>query len=407
MYQRIRALIINLISLPLYWISFFTPRNKNIWVFGAWLGRSYTDNSKWLFESVCKNEPQIRAIWLTRERKVVNEMHRYGFEVYMIKSWKGYWLTCRAGLAIACWGNADVNRIAISRAKKLQLWHGSPMKQIVMDDKYAQIDTSSLLGLLQKIWQAFFPFTVERWDVVIACSEVFKRYMASAFGVSPLQVKVTGYPRNDVLLDPNPPIIPFIEELKKSLVVKYVLIYAPTFRNDPKDMDKLFHTFEVEKFESFLTDHEAVLLIKMHYVYLNSPQVINLKERISRICWLDEKSVPEINPLLNFTDILITDYSGVYFDYLLLDRPVVFAPFDLENYLAGDREMYEDYNHVAMAGPKCRDWNDVMKACQEILNGNDKCRVERKAAQRKYNSFVDANSCSRVIEVGKNMVGIQ
>jgi len=334
-------------------------------------------------------------------------MRRFGSEVYMINSLKGYWLSCRAKLAVACWGNEDVNILALSRAKKLQLWHGSPMKKILMDDKYSQIDPSSLLGSLQKIWQAFFPFTIERWDVVIACSAVFKRYMASAFGVSMMQVKITGYPRNDVLLDHNRPTIPFIEELKKTTVVKHVLLYAPTFRNDPKDMVKLFDTFDVETFESFLSDNEAVLLIKMHYVYLNSPKTINLKDRISHIFWLDEQAVPEINPLLNFTDILITDYSGAYFDYLLLDSPLVFAPFDLEQYLEGDREMYEDYKNVATAGPKCRDWNEVMKACQEILNGNDQYQEERKTAQKKYNSFVDAKNCSRVIEEAKSMVGLR
>ena len=83
------------------------------------------------------------------------------------------------------------------------------------------------------------------------------------------------------------------------------------------------------------------------------------------------------------------------------------APFDLEQYLAGDREMYDDYDNFATAGPMCKNWNEVMAECQKVLEGNDQYREERKAAQKKFNTFVDAKSCSRVIQVAKNMVGIQ
>jgi len=407
MYKRILSLIINLISLPLYWFSFLVPRSKEIWVFGSWFGRSYTDNSKWLFESVCKNEPQIRAVWLTRERRVVEEVRRYGFEAYMINSWQGYLISCRAGLAVASWGNPDLNRFAMSRAKRLQLWHGSPIKKIAMDDKYAQ-DSSTLVSVLKKIWHFCLPYTLERWDVVIACSEYFRERMASAFRVHLEQVSVTGYPRNDILIDPNPPTIHFVDELKRKHQVKRIILYAPTFRNDKKNMDKLFDTFNIDAYENFLRKYNAVLLIKMHYVYLQMSNTIrDEREQISRIYWLKESEVPEINPLLNYTDILITDYSGVYFDYLMLDRPVILTPFDLEQYLAGDREMYDDYENFVTAGPMCKNWDEVMAECEKVLEGNDQYREERKAAQKKFNTFVDAKSCSRVIEVAKNMVGIQ
>jgi len=187
-----------------------------------------------------------------------------------------------------------------------------------------------------------------------------------------------------------------------------IILYAPTFRNDKKNMDKLFDTFDMAEYENFLGKYNAILLIKMHYVHLQMPHIIKAEnDQISRIYWLNENHVPEINPLLNYTDILITDYSGVYFDYLLLDRPVIFAPFDLEQYLAGDREMYDDYENFASAGPMCKNWNEVMAECQKVLEGNDQYREERKAAQKKFNTFVDAKSCSRVIQVAKNMVGIQ
>lgn len=406
MCRRIRSFIINVALLPLYWISLFTTRKKNLWVFGSFFGRSYTDNSKWLFESVCRNEHEIRAIWLTRDKNVAKELRCRGFEVYLVNSWRGYWITCQASLAVVSWGIADLNRVAISKAKKLQLWHGSPMKKINLDDIHAHGEFSPLLKTLKKFWTSFFPFMDATYDVAIACSEIFKGYMESAFGLESYQVKITGYPRNDVLLEPSPPTISYIENLKKSLLTKKFLLYAPTFRNSKKDMVKLFSTFDMDKFECFLANHDAILFIKMHYVYLGSLQLINTEEKTSRIRWLDQNVVPEINPLLNYVDILMTDYSGVYFDYLLLDRPVIFTPFDLDDYLAFDRAMYDDYENFTIAGPKCKNWNEVMEECERILNGNDRYADQRKFAQKKYNSFVDEKSCSRVIEVAKHMAGL-
>lgn len=406
MFHRICSLAANVMSLPLYWVGLIAPRRRDLWVFGAWFGHGYSDNSRWLFESVRENKPQIRAVWLTRERGIVADLRRQGAEAYLSNSLKGFWLSCRAGLVVACCGNLDVNRLAIARAKKLQLWHGSPMKKIGLADKFARKPTR-ILKLLQKIWQLVFPFTKEKWDVVIAAGDAFQEYMAGAFGMDLQQVKVTGYPRNDIFFRVPTPTVPLLDNIKNKTGAKHIILYAPTHRKEgvKEDMDKLFETFKSDDFERFLKEHNAVLLIKMHYYFRFFSEKVDFCEKKSRVYWLNGAAVPEINLLLNFTDILITDYSGVYFDYLLLDKPVVLAPFDLEHYLAGDREMYEDYNLVATAGPRCRDWPEVMEACRNILSGNDEYQENRRLAGRKYNAYLDGNSCARVIEVARAMVG--
>jgi len=404
---RFFRLLSNSISLPLYWVSLVVPRSPNIWVFGAWFGRSYTDNSKWLFESVCRKELNVRAIWLTREKSVVEKVRREGWEAYLINSPRGYWSCCRAGLAVACCGNQDVNRLGISRARKLQLWHGSPMKRIGLDDKFAQRDPSSFAKALQDIWRFMFPFVVERWDRCIACSDTFREYMASAFGISIDQVSITGYPRNDILLGAVAPEVEIIEGPKVSGTVKHVILYAPTHRQEGRKDIALLSSLDLESAEKMLKEKDAVLIIKMHHYHQDKNPNIDLDGMKSRIWWVRKEDVPEINPLLNYTDILITDYSGVYFDYLLLDRPIVFAPFDLEHYLAGDRELYDDYERFTAAGHYCRDWGEVLEACQQILEGNDRFKGARKSARKEYNSFIDANSCGRVIGIAKEMVGIE
>ncbi len=407
MYQRFLLFIMNIFSLPLYWISLVSPRSKTIWIFGAWSGHSYTDNSKWLFEYICQKEPQIRAIWLTREPSIVKEINEKGYEAYLASSFRGYWLSCRAGLAVACCGNLDVNRVGIGRAKKLQLWHGSPMKKIGLDEKLSADRESNILVMFKKLWQSFFPFVIERWDIVISCSEFFKKPMASAMGVDLKNVKVTGYPRNDILVNQDLSCNLFIEKLKNKHNAKKVILYAPTHRKKGNENFNLVDNMPYLKFEDMLEETDSILLIKMHYVHMDQKQSRPNIKADSRVVWVKKEEVPEINPLLNFTDILLTDYSGVYFDYLLLDRPVIFTPFDLKEYLEGDREMYDEYSNFAIAGPKCKSWGEVINACNEILCGNDKYKSERMLAKKTFNSFFDSNNSYRVLKVAKDLVGLK
>ncbi|MBI4349907.1 MAG: CDP-glycerol glycerophosphotransferase family protein [Elusimicrobia bacterium] len=120
--------------------------------------------------------------------------------------------------------------------------------------------------------------------------------------------------------------------------------------------------------------------------------------------WVREKDVSELNELLPDIDVLVTDYSGAYLDYLLLDRPVIFAPFDLERYLEKDRGLYEDYS-AATPGVKCRNWSEVFASLDKILAGEELYKAERRLALRKYHSYRDADSSKRVFELARSRAG--
>lgn len=168
-------------------------------------------------------------------------------------------------------------------------------------------------------------------------------------------------------------------------------------------LDILFSSLDIRELEACLVRHNAVMLLKMHYYHQESNPFADMVHHQSRIHWLSAEESPELNPLLPFVDVLITDYSSAYIDYLLLDRPVVFAPFDLEQYLANDRELYEDYDS-STPGPKCISWEEVINALDDVFSGTDQYKDARKQAISKYHSYVDANSCQRVYEVALELV---
>ena len=110
---RIIRYLTYIINIPLYYLSFFIPKNKNIWVFGAWFGKKYSDNSKALFEYVNKNDKEIFAVWLTESKTVFRDLNQKGFNVHYTYSFKGYFYSAVAKFNFVSSGMSDVNRYFI------------------------------------------------------------------------------------------------------------------------------------------------------------------------------------------------------------------------------------------------------------------------------------------------------
>jgi CDP-glycerol glycerophosphotransferase (TagB/SpsB family) len=397
--KRTIVLIKQLIVLMLYGLSFLVPRHQRIWVLGSNDGYSYNDNSRHLYEYVCKNVPSIRAIWLTRVPQIMADLRRAGHESYLINSWQAYWLSCRAGIVIASHFKLDICYYAISRAIKINLWHGCPLKRIAFDSKLLTQNKIPFYRIDLKIGQIISDLgTGKKWDRLISTSPIMSDRMANAFGVDIRNVKVTGYPRNDILLHHDFKSLPIIDSLKATSEAKKIILYAPTWREDHQDSISLFDSL-------FLNEYNVLLLIKMHFENRETNCNVIYNEKGKCIYWLKEEDAPDFNYLLPYVDVLITDYSGAYFDFLLLDRPIIFAPFDLEKY-DRCRGLYENYDE-ATAGPKCFSWDEVMVQLQEFLSGEDKFKALRKLALKKYHTFVDANSCYRVANFAKELAKLK
>jgi CDP-glycerol glycerophosphotransferase len=102
--------------------------------------------------------------------------------------------------------------------------------------------------------------------------------------------------------------------------------------------------------------------------------------------------IDDLNPLLKDIDVLITDYSGAYFDFLLTGNPIILAPFDFKEYLSESRELYFDY-YRDIVGVKCDDWNEILST---LKKGNIHLSVNKNV--RQFNSFFDGDSSKRLVE---------
>jgi CDP-glycerol glycerophosphotransferase (TagB/SpsB family) len=409
MMSRVRSLATKLgraaAGFPLYLFSMLVPRTRRLWVFGAWYGKRYSDNSRYLFEYVRREHPDIRAVWLSRDFAIVRDLRASDHEAYLANSWMGFWLSCRAGLAVLASSVSDVNHIGAAGARHLQLWHGTPLKKIKRDDDLNEAERGGTVRrVAARAWRRVAPFLVERYDMTVAPSLEVQRRMCSAFGLEPARAPITGWPRSDAVLAATPPSVPLVERLaKRAGAPRRLVCYAPTFRNDRTLLPEFWATLDPAKLSHVLERHDAVFVVKLHYV--DRDALATRFTTSDRVVLANDEEVPDLTALLPHIDVLVTDYSSVYIDYLLLDRPILFAPFDLERYVATERGLYESYDG-ATPGPKSKDWPQLIRDLDCALQGFDPHRMERQALRRRFSAFVDDRNCERVMCEALRLAGL-
>ena len=393
-FRRTITLIKWLLGSIIYLISYLVPKDKNLWVFGAWFGDKYSDNSKYFFEYMNRAHPEIKAVWLTNNDKALRLVKNKGFEVLRTYSLKGTWCSMRATVGIlSTWVN-DINRYTISKTRLIQLWHGSPLKKIGYDDK---ISIEKEL-LIKRVVTRLLPFLKKGLEInmIMAASSKVQGILSGAFRVSESNVKITGYPRNDVFFMENTENFPIKQKLLKLKNCFKIGIYLPTHRQKGNiDIASMFLD-TIDDVNSRLKKINVILLVKYHYYHLRS-----LKDRLasySNIIFLSDDDInQDIYPVLPLVDFLITDYSSVYFDYLLTDKPIIFAPFDMRQYVKDDRELYFDYDEVT-PGAKATNWDELIYFIDRAIKYPDEYKPQRDKIRRIFNQYDDGNSSQRVFD---------
>jgi CDP-glycerol glycerophosphotransferase len=273
-----------------------------------------------------------------------------------------------------------------SKTQLVQLWHGIPLKKIGFDDSvFSQKGPGTLTRTLSLPTRILFPYSqrVKHPDLVISLSEETRRLFSSAFRVEKDLVKITGYPRNDTLFDAE------CESCSSAKV-----IFMPTFRGMEGEASDLLATtgFDIDTIDTFCNEHQIEIDIKLHPFNLPTAEMLG---KIARSKFVEFIDVDDVYPQLSKYDVLITDYSSVYFDFLLLDRPMIFFPFKHEEFVARDRELYYDYDEVT-PGPKVNSWSEILSYLSDLKKLDREFRSIRKQIKQKFHSFQDAGSCHRV-----------
>ncbi|WBA07878.1 CDP-glycerol glycerophosphotransferase family protein [Salinivibrio kushneri] len=260
----------------------------------------------------------------------------------------------------------------------IQTWHGVPLKKIGMDidvDNHPTASKESIrLAYLLEGWRA---------DYFLSSSDYLTDKLCSAFGIEEHKVVSFGLPRNDALVNSKSRI-----DIRKLLNIppgKKVLLYAPTYRDTIYEHGTFSarNPLDCDLFCSRLSE-EYVFLFRGHYFSEKNDEAKH---------FIDVSNVNDVNELLLVTDILVTDYSSVMFDYSILKRKMYFYHYDYEEYENETRGMYFDLREEC-SRIQSESIDELLYLINnEVVDENYLCWKER------FMSFNNSKTSERIIRL--------
>lgn len=344
------------------------PVIPNVYVFESQYGRRFDDNPKAIYDYLyMQNEKSNRLYWSIRYRdrdivkdKNVKILYRFSIRWLYYMARANFWIV-----------NARMPKWLPKREKTkyVQTWHGTPLKKLALD-----MDTFSMPGSNLESYKKNFLIETQKWDYLVAPNQYSKDIFKSCFAFGKSFIE-SGYPRNDVLYQKNND--KDITDIKKQFGIpldKKVILYAPTWRDDyyiSKGKYKFHIPFDMDKLINILGD-DAVFIFRAHYLVAESldnvsthPNIFNLSKNV------------DISDLYLVSDLLITDYSSVFFDYANLKRPMLFYAYDYEHYRDKLRGFYFDLEENA-PGPFVTEESLFLKELKAFIDEDKNNRNDKK-----------------------------
>lgn len=372
--------------------GFGKPVDEKLVVFSAFTGEKYADSPRAIYEYMvgcddysdykfvwCFTEPEKHAFLLeNRNTRIVKQASK---EFEIVFATAKYWV---------CNHRVSLHRFPRRGQVFVQTWHGTPLKRLGFD-----IEKSNNENYTLKEQNRQYLTDAKKFSYLVSPSAFASEKFISAFALERLGktdiILEKGYPRNDFLFN-------YTEDdaarVKRELGIpegKKIILYAPTWRDNQHTANEGY-TYKTEvdfdRLREKLGD-EYVILFRAHYFISNSFDF----EKYSGFVY-DVSKLDDINELYIIADMLITDYSSVFFDYAILKRPIIYYMYDFDLYKNEMRGFYIDIDELPGA----------------IVKGEDDLIAQIKAADGfeydekykrfndKYNYLDDGAAAKRVVE---------
>lgn len=347
------------------------PVDRKVVLFSCFMGRSFADSPRAIYEAMCADSrfDDYEFWWIFRESVIddfkqdprlarAHLVQRSTREYQQILARAKYWIF-----------NARCPEYVHPKPEQVyvQCWHGTPLKRLGYD---VVIETTNALNTSLELAKRF-EMDSAKWDYLISPSAFTSQHLSDAFGLPeerrPSVVLEVGYPRNDRIARAceTPETLAATQEaIMEELGIprdKKLLLYAPTWRdNEYKPgvgytQDTLI---DFEAMQAALGD-EWCVLFRPHYYIANEFDFDKYGDFI-----YNAARVADINDLYIVADVLMTDYSSVFFDYAITKRPLILYWPDFDYYNDHVRGFYFDPHEIP--GPKCVDTEEVIAALKDI-----------------------------------------
>lgn len=351
------------IELIVYYIAFLIPRRKAYWLFGGALDK-FVGNAKYAFFYVNEEYKNVNPIWLTKDERIIKFLRSKGYETYKSTSFKGLFLQLISKVIIY---DSELSDFAIpwltGGAIRINLWHGVTLKQIGWDVK-----SRTKENILDKLRLRYLRL-VGPPNYVCTTSSKLLNIFSSAFRIHKDKIIIGGYHRTLPFYYNEAELSYLMQKLSDTSEIeiydnlskdkRYKVIYMPTFRDgNPYYFDEAIP--DLEKLNKICKEHNILFIIKAHRF-----TKIDISTKVlSNITVLDKSC--DVYPLLPLTDLLITDYSSIIFDYQLLNKPIVYYAYDLQQYIKESRELYFPYDDICPKECQVHEFTELIRVLENI-----------------------------------------
>lgn len=401
-FTRLVDMIVSVFALILSKI--IRRKDKNV-AFGSWCGELYIDNSKYLAEYIMGNHPEYTLFWVgNKELKKVIPSDMQFLELNRLSSIPKL-LSCKT-FFFTQMHRPDICKYNVySGAVLCLLDHGNALKKWAMDATgYSGELEYKNFSLLKKIYTNIVGENIAYKYITVSSHKTAQAYStALAYRMDKdSELIETGLPRNDYLINRDNESVLKIKEKYAELLGfnpnKKVVMYLPTFRRKTEKIESFAYRAkrEMNALDKLMEDTNTVFLEKNHFAA--DKFTVNKQTYDSQSIIKVEVPV-DVQEMLEFTDVLISDYSGCILDYIVLDRPIIYYLYDYEEYKNEDSGLYYDVSEFA-AGCVAKNFSDVYNELYRILvEGKDDYGEKREKVKKELSTYDDGHSSERVFDI--------
>ncbi|MGP5582176.1 CDP-glycerol glycerophosphotransferase family protein [Glutamicibacter arilaitensis] len=375
MYFPVMRLIFRLFKLA--------PLNSKKIVFESSLAREFNGNPKAIYDELARRNDNRKKIIVCNKR-----VRHCDENTVVVKrnSISFFWHLATAKYWINDQNFADF----ITRRSNgifIQTWHGTPLKKMLFDQENI---VGRDPGYVKRVTKSS-----SQWNRLVSPNAHTTNSLRSAYRYDGPAFEL-GYPRNDILSNASADLVAAIKVRLGITPGKKIVLYAPTFRDNlPTTRGRFGFSwpFSPEEFSERFGDN-VVLLIRTHTLVNTKVSIPSgLEDRI-----IDVTKYSDIQELYLISDILITDYSSVFFDYAILNRPIIFFAYDLDLYRDELRGFYLDYE-AELPGPIVKDTAQLFDQIAAIFNDSDNISQPIPFHfHEKYTKLEDGGASGRVVD---------
>ena len=393
------------IDLFLVFASFFVKRSENRIAIGSWAGKLYIDNSRYLLEEMLRSlDSSYKFYWIgiseELREKLPNDNRLKLLKINSLSSVLAL-LKCKYFFC-SQFPTIDICLYNVYHGSVITyLTHGFPIKKVGDDKVTNQRKRNYFLANIKKlVFQS-----KNKYNFFSVSSRIEENILMLSYGnkgCNEESLLRTGTPRNDFLINLSASgRVDVKNRYKKAYGInenKKILLYLPTFRRLSTNTESLYrrsNLTEVKSMSSLLNKYNYVLIEKGHFAD-HSDGLADLCKDIEHhyLCLGNEVNVQE---LLACADILISDYSGAFVDFLVMDRPIIHYVYDYDYYKNTDSGLYFSKEEFA-CGEVAVNYEELLVALESYMKNEDKDKCLRKQKRELFLEYEKGEASEKIIE---------